>query len=77
MDNKQLCKLIIGDLVATAVIVLGLTLIMAAIGMICWNRLAGTYKWPRAGYLDALATCWSIYGVSVLARFGFSGSDEI
>ena len=77
MDNKQFFKFLVGNFIVTAVIVLGLTLIMAAVGTVCWNQLAATYKWPKAGYWDALAVCWLIYGVSVLARLGFTGTDDI
>ena len=57
MDNKQFFKFLVGNFIVTAVIVLGLTLIMAAVGTVCWNQLAATYKWPKAGYWDALAVC--------------------
>lgn len=77
MDKKQRIKLAIGDFIVTAIIVLGSTLVTATIGTTCWNQLAGTYGWPRAGYFDVLAACWLIYGISFLVRLGFYGAENM
>ena len=77
MNKKQLIKLSIGDFIVTAIIVLGSTLVAATIGTTCWNQLASTYSWPRAGYFDVLAACWLIYGISFLVRLGFYGVENM
>lgn len=77
MNKKQLIKLSIGDFIMTAIIVLGSTLVTATIGTTCWNQLASTYGWPRAGYFDILAVCWLIYGASFLIRLGCYGAENM
>lgn len=77
MSKKQLIKSIIGDFIVTAIIVLGSTSVTAIIATTCWNQLASTYGWPRAGYFDILAVCWLIYGASFLIRLGCYGAENM